>query len=596
MIFIKLPYVRLIEMEDSDIIQAGLRDLPETELFAFLYSYCPDLRKLFGECDSLSDLKHYMFGFLTNRYIAVKGQIQSGKTAFMICASMMTLMTGLDVVLILRNSNSDLHQIHSRLEAFRSELLSTFSTTFSMTTSKKPKSSPSPQIILSLANGISLEKVFSMLEKNYMLIVDEADYVDSGTLTRKAVVLPMIKDQAHCVLGVSATVMDLLGKESMLPKDLILLSPPQDYKGIPYILEQREQFIPPGSVYSSKVDSNLLENDPYLLDWVQEMIDEPPGVLPDGSQHPPIALVTICDTVDPCLKAREEIVKRYQERVLVIDHHADGISIRVGEAEFEVSDTISNVLQDLKDNSHKTPILIFAGDIAGRGVSYVSRDYGWHLTHQRLIVAKSCSEPELMQKIRLCGVYRDQLPLKLVTTEEIARDLRKAYLKQEELVDKVRAVADSFSGQCRDFFREIPFEKEKMSGRHITKDPKAKPELQLVEYSVGWEYEESKGGAEYPKKEFERLVNKMFPKWSADAGMTNISRFMHEMQSDKKYTHKEIVGLCEETGISKKNLKNLTLVSSGKSNGYGQILEVVEGEYQIYSCLREAHQHWFAAR
>lgn len=589
-------------MDTEVILQAGLADLSHSDLFSFLYDYCPDVRKLFGDLSSLDDLKRYVHTFLPDRYIAIKGQVQSGKTAFMICASMMTLLTGLDVVLVLRNSNSDLQQIYTRLSRFREEILAHFPTTFNLTTSKKPKKSHTPQIILTLANGISLEKVFGILERDYILIVDEADYVDSGTLTRKAIVMPMLKSQAHCVFGVSATVMDLLGKESMLPKDLVLLTPPRDYKGIPQILEQSKGSIPPGVVYSSKVDSNLLENDPYLLDWVQELVDEPPGTLSDGSSHPHIALIAICDTVEPCSKAREEIVKRFEDRVAVIDHHAEGIFVQHGMIEYTSKDTISEVLQELKELDYMIPILIFAGDIAGRGVSYVSSDYKWHLTHQRLIVSKSCAEPELMQKIRLCGVYHDSLPLRLVTTQEILHDLRKAYMKQEELVDKVRDVAESFTGKCKEFFKEVVFEKEKMSGRHITKDQKAKPELQLVDFVVGWVYEEvaekseEEEKGEYPKKEFERLVGKMFPKWSKEDGSTNISRFIHNLDPEKEYTHMEITELCEETGVSKKNLKNLTIVSSGKSNGYGMILQLQGNRYRLYPMLREPFRNFFEAR
>jgi predicted nucleic-acid-binding Zn-ribbon protein len=577
--------------DEADIIQAGLSDLSHSDLFTFLYKYCPDIEKLFGNLSSFEQLDSYMKGFLANRYIAIKGQVQSGKTAFMICASMMTLLAGYDALIVLRNSNSDLQQISSRLSSFRLELLSRFGTSFDMTTSKKPKKSHTPQVVLCLANGISLEKVFSIVDKSYVLIVDEADHVDSGTLTRKAVVLPMLKSQAHCVLGVSATVMDLLGKESMMPKDLLLLTPPPSYKGIPYLLEKAEASIPPGVVYSSKVDSNLLENDPYLLDWIEELTEL------KIEEQPVIALVTICDTVEPCVKAREAIVERFAERVVVLDHHAEGIMVKHGMIEYETKESISDVLQDLKDLNYDIPILIFAGDIAGRGVSYVSKDYGWHLTHQRLVVSKSCPEPELMQKVRLCGVYKDDAPLRLVTSQEILQDLRKAYYKQEELVEKVRGAAELFQGKCKDFFKEIIFEKEKMSGRHITKDPKAKPDLQLVNFPVGWEYgvRDMETEKDYPKKEYERLVNKMFPRWSSDES-TNISRFIQNLEPEKEYTHAEILELCEETGIGKKNLKNLTIVSTGKSNGYGMILKVENNRYLLYECLREAYRAYFEAR
>ena len=582
--------------QESDIIQASLFEGSDT-IIPFLYEKYPDLQKLFGECSTLQDLYSYVYNFLQNRYIAVKGYVQSGKTNFMMYSSLMFLTLGMDVVIVLRNSNSDLYQIYSRFDSFRKELEGLFH--FDLSSTKKPKQSPQPQILLSLANGIALEKVLATITRNYVLFIDEADHVDSGTQTRKSVVLPMLKSQAHCVIGISATVMDLLGKEALIPKDLILLQPPSSYRGIPELLEN-SQYIPPGSVYSSKIDSNLLENDPYLLDWIQDLIDTESYKIEDGSTHPIIALISICDTVDPCVRARQAIVSRFGKKVVVIDHHADGILIQKGMIEDESDLHISDVLQELKDDRETSPIVIFAGDIAGRGVSYVSRDYGWHLTHQRLIVSKSCPEPELMQKVRLCGVYRDNIPLKLVSSEDILKDLRKAYLKQEELIEKVRGVANTFSGQCKEFFKEVLFEKEKMSGRQITKDPKAKLEIQLVDFAVGWRYEDV-GMKEiipedYPSKEFDRLVNKMFPKWDKEDGTTNISRFMHELEPQKEYTHKEIIELCESTGISKKNLKNLTLVSSGKSNGYGMILEIVNSRYKLYSCLLPSYDIWFSAR
>jgi hypothetical protein len=325
-------------MDEADIIQVQGVD---SELFHFLREFCPDVGKLFGECSSISQLTDYLTRFLENRYIAVKGQVQSGKTAFMICVSMMTLLTGLDVVIVLRNSNSDLQQIQSRLELFRREIEFRFQKSFQLTTSKKPKANDSPQIVLALANGISLDKVLAITQKNYMLIVDEADHIDSGTQTRKSVVLPMLKHQAHCAIGVSATVMDLLGKEQLLPKDLVLLNPPENYRGIPHILGQTKKFIPPGAIYSSKVDSKLDENDPYLMDWIRDLIDEPAGILPDGTSHPNIALITICDTVNPCRVIVEKISDQFDEKVVVIDHHADGILLKIGLLEEETRDPIS---------------------------------------------------------------------------------------------------------------------------------------------------------------------------------------------------------------------------------------------------------------
>jgi hypothetical protein len=127
-------------MED-DVIQAEI-PFQSDDLKTFLYTQCPDLEKLFPMND---DLQRYITEFLANRYVAVKGQIQSGKTSFMICAGMLLLLAGMDVVIVLRNSNSDLQQIYARLTAFKDVLYRECQQSFDISTSRKPVASIRPQ-------------------------------------------------------------------------------------------------------------------------------------------------------------------------------------------------------------------------------------------------------------------------------------------------------------------------------------------------------------------------------------------------------------------------------------------------------------------
>ncbi len=433
---------------------------------------------------------------LKDKYTVIKGHVQSGKTNFMICASALFVSMGYSVVHLLRDRTSDRDQIHGRLLRFQEDHNKAFGQTMRVikTAGAGAKSVDSPQIYLALCNKPSVTKVLSIVgssERPYILFIDEVDFVDSGDATKKYEAIQSMKKGAYCVFGVSATIMDPLGKENITSKNIILLGTESKhgvYKGVDRIqlLE-----VDPKCKYTGLVDSNLFKEDEGLKEFVDEFVTRQPIRYAKGT-YPNICLVNICRTKGPCFKAQADLGKSHPKLATIV-YNGDGISFRQGRTSFKERTTISSCLQKLKDNGGvaKYPhIMIFAGDLAGRCISFVSEDYTWHLSDQRLLISSSCDEPELIQKIRLCGVYNDDIPLRLYATKKTISELRKAYLRQEEIICALKShESDAIVENTRTLIESMALSKEKFGRRSTTKDEKAEVKIKMIDGDEdgGWD-------------------------------------------------------------------------------------------------------------
>jgi hypothetical protein len=151
---------------------------------------------------------------------------------------------------------------------------------------------------------------------------------------------------------------------------------------------------------------------------------------------------------------------------------------------------ISDVIQWLKDNGgvEKFPrIITLSGKLAGRGISFVSSDYGmyidearknkfcmnwmgWRLTEMYMMVSKNTSQPNLMQIAgRLCCIVYDNIPTIMYCTQKIFDDILKAYQSQEELISRAILTQEKYSEMFfKDAIMQLKIKKEKMSKRRLT--------------------------------------------------------------------------------------------------------------------------------
>ena len=575
---------------------------------------------------------------LKDKYTVIKGHVQSGKTNFMICASALFVSMGYSVVHLLRDRTSDRDQIHARLLNFQEDHNKAFGQTMRVIGAGAKKSTDLPQIYLALCNKPSVTKVLTIVnasERPYILFIDEVDFVDSGDATKKYEAIQDMKKGAYCVFGVSATIMDPLGKENITSKNIILLgtaSKHGNYKGLDRIqlLE-----VDPKCKYTGLVDSNLFKEDEGLKPFIDEFVTRQP-IRYMASAYPNICLVNICRTKGPCFKAQADLGKSHPKLATIV-YNGDGISFRQGKIVMKERTTISKCLQKLKDNGGvaKYPhILIFAGDLAGRCISFVSEDYKWHLSDQRLLISSSCDEPELIQKIRLCGIYDDEIPLKLYTTKKTIAELRKAYLRQEEIICALKSREDAVEN-TRTIMESMALDKDKFSRRSTTKDEKAEVKMTKVDVDGGWDvdaykmtkeddgtcvpkalppasfyeaygqeapseayrkaYEEEHEDEEVDddnvdeKKDIEYVIH-MFKKWSSDG--TKIARFMQDLDPEKVYTKDEIQEI--DPDWMKSNYTHFfQRKTANGSKGYGKILEETRDGVRLRPCLVEAFKSNF---
>ena len=608
----------------------GLEPVKKTHT-EFLYDQCPELRKImenFEEIDTIlrksidASSAHApsnggnvgkdkgsghasrvaWIDSLKKKYTVIKGHVQSGKTNFMICASALFVSMGYNVVHLLRDRTSDREQIYERLLHFQEDHNKAFGQTMRVIKTAGAGKSTFPQIYLALSNKPSVSKVMSIIKSEipYILFIDEVDFVDSGDSTKKYESIQEMKKGAYCVFGISATIMDPIGKENITSKNIILLGTASKhgvYKGVDKIqlLEIDEK-----CKYTGSVDSDLFKEDVGLSDFCQEFVSQKPFIYM-SNKYPNICLVNICRTKEPCFKTQLVLGKKYPNLATIV-YNGDGISFRQGKTAYQEKITISKCLQRLKDNGGVTKyphIIIFAGDLAGRCISFVSEDYKWHLTDQRLLISSSCDEPELIQKIRLCGVYNDEIPLKLHATKKTIDELRQAYLRQEEILCALKK-SDS-EEYVQKTIEMMEMNAAKFGRRSMVKDEKAELKLKKVNADVGWdistyklinkdglcvpkklpptEYFEAYGQQvpsdeeyeEYEEKHENECDSKIFAKIEGivNGKKTNQSMFFSAMSNagiNKSFKYDEIIRMLSDVGY--KMPKSILPSFCGKS-GFG---------------------------
>ena len=167
---------------------------------------------------------------------------------------------------------------------------------------------------------------------------------------------------------------------------------------------------------------------------------------------------------------------------------------------------ISTLLQWMRDMDPScfefSHIVIFSGKLADRGVNFCTLDYAWHLTHQVLHVTKTMDAANLVQSIRLCGRYNDNIPLKLYTMQKNINNLRGAIAIQERLLSGLLTLEET------DVIKQILHLVE-VSSRLIPRiklDKKTKEAEDLL--NIIYELPETRGRMDSRKKECQEQMKK----------------------------------------------------------------------------------------
>jgi hypothetical protein len=359
-----------------------------------------------------------------------------------------------------------------------------------------------PVVLMSLGNNTQLSRVCEIIQGNefkYELLVDEVDYVDCGdSLTSKK--LQMIKDNAYIVYGVTATPIEfMMSEKDMTIKNHVKVSPPEDYRGF-HDIEYRN-IMGKARSYGTKIQNieqmfDADENIKYFIDEYLLTLRIYPTIFP-----------TICLIKNTKILSNQNLLYKYicsnhLSKYVAITYNGDGTKINfngmsktgikiAGQTVYpnkEVKIDIPDILQYFKDNGGVTrfpTIIILAGELAGRCISYVSRDYIWHLTDMYYIPSTSVTMPILLQAIgRLCGRNKGKSGLRLYAPKKILEYILGGLSLYREMVDRVDSdiVVETLGHDAKmsQALENIPVKKYKVSKFKLTTKVKP-PKINTVE-------------------------------------------------------------------------------------------------------------------
>ena len=619
--------------------------------------------------------------------IIIKGYVQSGKTSFMLCNAIGYLLKGVSSVIILRNATGDQTQIRLRLRSLQEELKEITGETIDLCSDSSHFNSEIPRIFVVIGNSSRLvrlnKEINDCLGARFVLFVDEADSIDMGS-NKRTDEIGFMKERAEKLFYISATILDISMKpveeetvidltkdeeseeeEEEEPKRVHMLSDVPHYMGIEKLVHRS---LPEQALPCNKKDDDPFVRDPNLGPFIQKWRNFKPHHLKLFSMYHPQHCLVSCGAVISC--QRKMFVRFASEAdSVIILYNGDGIDLYhkslVGKSivfavdggrkvvggkkcewcpgahSFNKNVGIAEMLGWLKRSGgvEMFPrILTLSGKLAGRGISFVSDDYGkylrsfgedatpdlvgWRLTSMYYIPSPLTTQPNLMQAIgRVCCICRDNIPTYIYTTEDVFSDIRKAYWTQEELVARSRKIQGELPISISEAMNQIQLNATKLSKRRLTVSGVRRiPKENIVPWfeddggfridgvynteeiherseseSDEWEFESKPviDVKELPKleispEEFIRLTQKMFPLWSTSDTM--ISNFMHKVDPDKIYTSAEITEHCLHEGI---RLNDVVPDKSGKSNKYGSIFKCVKGGYKMYGELVTDYKKFF---
>ena len=607
---------------------------------------------------------------------------QSCKSTFMKCSAVKSMIDGFTPVIVLRNISGDAHQLSAHIDTLNKELTRYLDKHAvqkrrfqieviqgdkldNVNTKSRLQNSlngGTPCIVVCLANETQLERVIEAtkdFEAKFDLFIDEVDGVDYGTLKNgelcgTASALKILKEMSHQTFGVTATPLDAIFSETELKSaNQMRLTPPDDYRGLTDLLVKILP-IDVSALNETATYKELLEHDKNLSRFLKMYAKTFPNWSPRaGKLVPNICLIKNTRLISNQIALAQGINKEYPRQFATLVYNGSGVmmyyhgmpeTVTICEKQLKRNEfgdiPIADAIQYFYDNggvfkfSH---IIIISGDLAGRSISFVSKNFVWHTTDMYYTPSKTTAIPEMIHGAgRLCGRNKNGSHLHLYVTEKVAQALFSGYNFTNEIIARALAAPlREMDEECSfaKSLKSVMMNKRKMPiGRDITtkvkvlkkdfnltsrvndggKDIKEYKYLTEEEYEAKMKKEavedESVGvdgvaevsddevevefdNVEFDNVEFDRLTGEkgMFEKWANDD--TKIATFMQNLDPEKVYTKQEMKEFAKEKGIT--NIGQLENVKIG-TNGFGTIMKKNKnGTYQLYPLLVKSFKKHF---
>ena len=581
--------------------------------------------------------------FVKKDMILVKGDTQSGKEKFTVASSIKTLLEGRNPIIVTRRITCDADKLERGVANY-SDMFNKYMDEHQVAKQEFKISCLRsnnylaeiknfvPSIIVTLGNETQLSKVLEFGKRfpfKFDLYIDEIDNVDYGDDSGASEILKELKKLSYQTIGITATPLDsILSEEELKSVNIMRLSRPEDYRGFVDITVKLLTEDPEINAVNRKVVNyqDILDADKNLEPFLRKFSKTSPEFAWSIKKYiPNICLIKNSRINDSQETLFVGIVNNFPTEIAVILYNGNGIKMKYPGMPDQVvykkktikpcvnvNLDITDALQFLKEHGDVKSfprIIIIAGELAGRCISYVSRDYDWHLTDMYYNPAKSTPIPEMIQSCgRLCGRNRGKSHLHLHCTKRVADALYDGFHFTNEIIE--RAIASpllheddeiSFSKSVK----AVPMNKEKFpKGRAMTSKVEIKRKdfnlvkgddkgfgLDKYKYSEGEEPHDviSESLTQIGNEEYERLIN-MFSKWSKNT--SKIAVFMQSLDPTKCYDDTEIKELIKPLfGID--NLNKLLKYKIGNSRGFGTLLQKKDNTYRLHPCLVKEFTKYF---
>lgn len=644
------------------------------ELSSLTIQFLSTHTRLFSVIPNLSIWSESVSKETETVYSLIKGAIQSGKSEIIHALSLyFTIVLGETVVILLRDFIGDYDQMDRGLERF----LGSYKT-FLLDATLEEDDIDLPlihymgdvhrtrdghlhgqlliqqafvkgSIIVALSNADQMRKLNEchVPDHRFHIIIDESDQLMFSEGIRFTPQLDMLTSQACNVVGISATHYEHFHdvKDRFHTSRTFVMAPPPasiekgSYKGI---LDIQFEYIQPINTKLKKESENILRWDTDLCEFLKTHETQEPFHIHGDQKHPMMTLIKHERMVTQQNKMLEHIRSMTSAYTIIVYNGTEVVlyspslaftTIILPTCQKRENKTKSTnglhvfkqvsivyVLQYLKDNGGAdrfSRILIIAHGLVGRGIQIVSEDYGWHLTHMFYRPSSSTRASAYLQDMRLCGIYRDTIPLTCMLEQKVYENLYKSYMLQEDLFQRIsnetsepmkrwlvhqRIFQEKFpkckatkTGSIQGIRTNIELEDQGMSMAEFNRPICITKMNRRLEMSTTPTEKDKDSVEDLDKKEWDRLTNPnngMFQKWARDDNTSAIARFMRNgLDPRKRYTKKEMLELCGEYRLNLSDI--IKLDKKEKTHYLGSIL-VKQGQlYSLHPQLLESFERYF---
>jgi hypothetical protein len=367
------------------------------------------------------------------RYLTLVGHVQSGKTQEEINYTYQSIKNGFPVIFIVRNITADQLQLVARIHEFNKTVKNSLNVKILSHASVEEiaNSMELKSVTILLCNNTQLRKMRNVLkiyQGGYHVVIDEVDFSiksKSPDSSETEFFLRQIKSGANHILGATATPVAVFTTEKNVDK-IVKLKPGKNYRGIESLnIEFVDNFVTndprSDTATINKIYNTLLnktkavllhnvtrkrKNHNLLLNFICGLFPTITYIVYNGD-----GIKVVCKNRESIAFTNPRGINCYGQNIL--RYHL------LPDFHFFENYSISEVLQLLVDDPFykHTHISIISGNLASRGVSFVSSDYSLHLTDQYFNPGTQTHGESYLQSLRILGCYRETTPLTLWCSE-----------------------------------------------------------------------------------------------------------------------------------------------------------------------------------